>query len=97
MMVFYDFYALTFDYWNKLFNEAILMKSVKDATYYLDQLEYALEQLMRRSQTPTSEYAAEKLQHSTYEADYQEHVSTAKAVLEKRKQRTTFASYESAG
>jgi hypothetical protein len=104
MMVFYAFYALTFDYWIKLFNEAILTKSVKVATYYLDQLEYALEQLMRRPQTPTSEYAAEKLQHSTYEADYQEHISTAKAVLEMLKQReaaagatSLFAAYEPAG
>lgn len=97
MMVFYDFYALMFDYWIKLFYEAVLMKSIKAATYYLDQLEYALEQLMRRSQTPIAEYAAEKLQHFTYDAYYQEHISTAKAMLEGRKQRATFAAYESAG
>jgi hypothetical protein len=72
--VIYDFYALSFDYLVKLFNEAVLIESVESATYYFAELEFV----------------AEKLQHSCHEAEYQEHLTTAKELLELLKQRLTY-------
>jgi hypothetical protein len=68
--VIYDFYALCFDYFIKLFNEALLMGDAMGAMRYLTDLEYLIG----------------KLHHSCYEAEYQEHIATAKELLELLKQ-----------
>ncbi len=69
--VVYDFYALCFDYMIKLFNEALLMGDDNLATRYLTDIEFVIG----------------KLQHSIYEAEYQEHTTTAKELIELLKQR----------
>ncbi len=69
--VIYDFYALCFDYFIKLFNEALLMGDATNATRYLTDLEYLIG----------------KLHHSVYEPEYQEHVATAKELFELLKQK----------
>jgi hypothetical protein len=67
-----QFFALTFDFIVKLFNESIMLSDYKGARYYLSELEY-LEGNMRGT---------------IYEIDYQENVKTAREVFAKFKERT---------
>lgn len=69
--VIYDFYVLCFDYFIKLFNEALLVGDATEAARYLADLEYLMS----------------KLHRSVYEAEYQEHIATAKELLELLKQK----------
>jgi len=65
MSVIYDFYALSFDFLIKLFNEGILFYDASQAYSYLSELEYVVE----------------KLEGSEYEAEYKEHFATCKQLL----------------
>lgn len=67
----YDFYALCFDYLIKLFNEKILCDELSEAHIYF----YDLEELVT------------KLQGCPYEITYQEHLKTAKELVEMLKTR----------
>lgn len=67
----YDFYALSFDYVVKLFNEGILIQSVEQAVRYATDLEWVVQ----------------RLQGSYYEAAYQEHLKTVSELLEILKNR----------
>jgi hypothetical protein len=61
----YDFYALSFDYLIKLFNEGILLSIPSQALSYFAELEFIMD----------------KLHGSSYEAEYQEHLTTAQELL----------------
>jgi len=61
----YDLYALSFDYLIKLFNEGILLQIPAQALSYFAELEFVMD----------------KLHGSTYEAEYQEHLTTAQELL----------------
>ncbi|MFH1831550.1 MAG: hypothetical protein ABH827_01990 [bacterium] len=63
--VVYDFYALSFDFVIKIFNEAILLKDLKCAKRCFTDLEYILK----------------KLAGSLYEQDYQDVLKTCKELL----------------
>jgi len=60
-----DFYALSFDYIIKLFNEGILLKNLKIANKYMSDLEFVMG----------------KLRGTTYEAEYHESLKTCKELV----------------
>ena len=70
--VVYTFYALSYDYVVKLFNEAILLSDQRTAKKYFSELEWI----------------AKKIHGSQYEADYQEHIKTAQELLDLLKNTT---------
>lgn len=68
----YQYYALSFDYLIKLFNEGILMSDMTQAKFYCTELEYVIEKLRGSME---------------YEALYQEYLTTARELIEMVKQR----------
>lgn len=65
------FYAFSFDYVVKLFNEGILLKDFNKATRYFSDLEFIME----------------KLQNTSYEAEYQEFMKIVKELIALFKQK----------
>jgi len=68
---YHQFYALSFDYLKKLFNEGILLFDVHQTIFYYSELEFV----------------TEKLRGSIFEAEYQEHFKQAYELMNLLKQK----------
>jgi hypothetical protein len=78
--VYADFYALSYDYHVKMFNEGILLKKMPQANRYINELEYI----------------SEKLNGTPREADYTEATGFCKEVLAILKKKMGYDNYVSA-
>jgi hypothetical protein len=72
--VIYEFYALIFDYLVKLFNEGIVLQDIKQAAFYLSELNFV----------------SEKIRGSHLEQEYAESVKTSQQLLNLLKQKLNY-------
>lgn len=77
--VYADFYALSFDYHVKMFNEGILLKKINQANKYFYEIDYILD----------------RLRGTAKEADYSESRDTCKQVLDVLRKRLGYNNYMS--